>query len=98
MGTTAQARAVISYRKRLARRGLARFEVLGLKTDRELIRSLARRLAENDSEAAEMRMIVRKKTAPAAPKKGGVLAAIQHWPTADLNLRRPFDELREIDL
>jgi hypothetical protein len=47
MGSTSQTRALKNYRKRLYQRGMARFEVLGLSTDRELIRSLARRLAEN---------------------------------------------------
>jgi hypothetical protein len=38
---TPQKRALKSYRKRLTWRGMARFEVLGLDADRELIRSLA---------------------------------------------------------
>jgi len=46
MSDTSQKRALNNYRKRLNQRGMARFEVLGLDTDRELIRSLARRLAE----------------------------------------------------
>jgi len=41
MGDTSQKRAIDNYRKRLNQRGMARFEVLGLNTDRELIRSLA---------------------------------------------------------
>ena len=45
MSTTPQKRALNRYRKRLGQRGMARFEVLGLDADRELIRSLARRLA-----------------------------------------------------
>src|ERR1019366_7116189 len=43
VSTTPQKRALNRYRKRLKQRGLARFEVLGLDADRELIRSLARR-------------------------------------------------------
>ena len=46
MGNTAQKRALRNYRSRLVKRGMARFEVLGLDADRELIRSLAKRLAE----------------------------------------------------
>jgi hypothetical protein len=46
MGNTSQKRAIKNYRNRLHKRGLARFEVLGLDADRDLIRSLARRLAE----------------------------------------------------
>ena len=46
MADTPQKRALKNYRKRLTERGMARFDVLGLNTDRELVRSLARRLAE----------------------------------------------------
>lgn len=55
MGNTAQRRALDSYRRRLGERGMARFEVLGLDSDRELIRSLARRLAEDGPDAAAAR-------------------------------------------
>ena len=49
MSETSQSRAVKNYRSRLVERGMARFEVLGRVTDRELIRSLARRLTEGRS-------------------------------------------------
>ena len=48
----AQKRAVQNYRSRLSERGLARFEVFGRDADRDLIRSLARRLAEDTPEAS----------------------------------------------
>ena len=47
MAGSEQQRALKNHSKRIAERGLVRFEVLGLKVDRELIRSLTRRLAEN---------------------------------------------------
>jgi hypothetical protein len=43
--SNSQKRAIQNYRARLGER-LARFEVLGRETDRDLIRALARRLAE----------------------------------------------------
>jgi hypothetical protein len=98
MHTTSQARAVKNYRKRLSKRGMARFEVMGLEADRELIRAFARRLAENDPEAAEIRVSVRNKITPATSRKGGVLAALRQWPLAELNLTRPYTEGRKIDL
>ena len=98
MVTTAQARALTNYRKRLSKRGLARFEVLGLDSDRELVRAFARRLAENDSEAAEIRASVRTKVATDARPKGGILAMLRSWPLADLDLSRPVVKPREIDL
>lgn len=98
MGTTAQTRAVKKYRKRLAKRGMARFEITGLDSDRELIRALARRLAENDQDAAEIRASVREKVAPDTRKKGGIYEALRRWPIGDLNLERPFVKPRKIDL
>ncbi len=98
MGSTSQARAVENYRKRLSRRGMARFEILGLDSDRDLVRTLARRLAENGPEAEELRAAVREKIAPGARKKGGVYEALRRWPIADLNLERPFVKPRKIDL
>lgn len=53
-----QTRAIQNYRIRLGDRGLARFEVLGRDSDRWLIRSLARRLAEDSPEAANLRAVV----------------------------------------
>jgi hypothetical protein len=98
MGTSAQARALTNYRKRLSKRGMARFEVLGLASDRELVRALARRLAENDPEAAEIRAAIGSKVAPDTRKKGGIYEALRRWPISDLNLTRPFVEGRKIDL
>jgi hypothetical protein len=98
MATTSQVRALKNYRKRLSKRGMARFEVLGLDSDRELVRTFARRLAENDAEAAEIRAAVREKIAPDARKKGGILAMLQSWPLAELNLSRPVVKPRKIDL
>lgn len=51
MSNAAQKRAIRNYRQRLKKRGVSRFEVLGLNGDRDLIRALARKLAQDDSEA-----------------------------------------------
>src|ERR1700743_2871227 len=53
-------RATQNYRSRLSERGLARFEVLGRDADRDLIRSLARRLSEDTPEASELRATMSK--------------------------------------
>ncbi len=98
MGTASQARAVKNYRKRLRQRGMARFEVMGLKKDRELVRAFARMLAEDTPEAVEMRVSVGGKVAADDRRKGGVLAALRRWPLAELNLTRDYTEGREIDL
>ena len=80
MDNTSQKRALRNYRARLSERGLVRFEVLGLDADRTLIRSFARRLAENGPEAAQLRQAVSGAAATAGPKKGGILAALRRSP------------------
>ena len=99
MGSTSQTRALKNYRKRLHQRGMARFEVLGLSTDRELIRSLARRLAENCPEAQEIRASVGQ-VAASQGKRGGILAALRRSPLvgADLDLVRPRIAGRKVSL
>ncbi|GEP04535.1 hypothetical protein [Methylobacterium oxalidis] len=95
-----QRRAVRNDRSRLGARGLARFEVLGRETDRELIRSLARRLAEDTPEAEALRAVVGRSIADEPPRRGGILAALRRSPRvgADLDLDRPREEGRAVDL
>ena len=95
-----QRRAVKNYRSRLSERGLARFEVLGRETDRELVRSLARRLAEESAESVKLRAILTEAVTGEPPRKGGVLAALRRSPLVgtDLDLSRPLEEGRKIDL
>ena len=100
MADTAQKRALRNYRTRLVKRGMARFEVLGLDADRDLIRSLAKRLAENDPDAVRIRAAVSQTIAGDPPKKGGILAALRRSPLvgADLNLVRSRDTGRKVHL
>jgi hypothetical protein len=100
VGNAAQKRALRNYRSRLAKRGLARFEVLGLDADRDLIRSLAKRLAEDDPEAVQIRAAVSRTIAGEPPKTGGILAALRRSPLvgADLNLARSHEAGRKVDL
>ena len=97
---TSQKRAIKNYRHRLSQRGMARFEVLGLDKDRDLIRSLARRLAEGGPEAARLRAAVCETTAGQLPRKGGILEALRRSPLvgADLDLRRPREQRRKVEL
>jgi hypothetical protein len=100
MGSTAQARALENYRKRLSKRGLARFEVLGRAEDRDLVRALAKRLAENSPDATEIRASLREKIAPDTRKKGGILDMLRSSPLmgAELNVARRRVEARKVDL
>jgi hypothetical protein len=99
MGTTPQDRALKNYRKRLQERGLARFEVLGRDADRDLIRSLAKRLADGP-DSAWIRAEVRRTIAAGEPKKGGILEALRRSPLvgADLELKRTVMPGRRVDL
>lgn len=98
--SNSQKRAIQNYRSRLSKRGLARFEVLGLDGDRDLIRSLARKLADNGPDAARIRATVSQAISGEPPKTGGILAALRRSPLvgADLDLSRPYVEGRKVDL
>ena len=100
MPTTPQACAIKNYRKRLVQRGMARFEVLGRAADRELIRALARRLAEDSPEALEVRAVMHRTVTAKPAARGGVLAALRRSPLvgADLHLARPQTARRKVDL
>jgi hypothetical protein len=100
MSITPQKRALKRYRKRLKQQGMARFEVLGLDADRELIRSLARRLAGDDPDSARIRATLRLTISGEQSKKGGILNALRRSPLvgADLNLNRLLTPARRVDL
>ena len=97
---SSQKRAIQNYRSRLSKRGLARFEVLGRDADRDLIRSLARRLAEDGPEASRLRAVVSQTVAGEPPKKGGILAALRRSPLvgADLDLTRSREQGRKVQI
>jgi hypothetical protein len=98
--SSSQKRAIKNYRSRLSERGLARFEVLGLDADRDLIRALARRLAAEGPEAKRLRAAVSQTITGEPPKKGGILAALRRSPLvgADLDLTRLRDDGRKVDI
>ena len=100
MSDTAQKRALRNYRSRLTKKGIARFEVLGLKADRDLIRSVARRLAEESPDSARIRAAIGRTLSGEPPKKGGILEALRRSPLvgADLELKRAKGISRKVDL
>jgi hypothetical protein len=100
MSTTPQKNALKRYRTRLNQRGMARFEVLGLDTDRDLIRSLAKRLADDGPDSARIRASVRRTMSGEQTKKGGILNALRRSPLvgADLDLNHPPAQGRSVDL
>jgi hypothetical protein len=100
MANTSQIRALRNYRSRLTQRGMARFEVLGLDADRDLIRTLARRLAEDSPDSARVRETISRTIAGGSPSKGGILKALRRSPLvdADLDLARSRESGRKVDL
>ncbi len=100
MSNAAQKKAIRNYRARQTQRGFARFEVMALESDRELIRTLARRLAEDGPGAEQVRAAVAAVVAGEPPRKGGILAALRRSPMvgAELDLTRPHETGRKVDL
>ena len=100
MSNTPQKRAIKNYRKRLHKLGMARFEVLGLDGDRDLIRSIARRLAEDGPDASRLRAVVNQTISGEPPRKGGILEALRRSPLvgADIAPVRQFETGRKVEL
>jgi hypothetical protein len=96
----AQRRAVENHRRRLRERGLGRFEVRGLETDKALLRALAKRLAQADAASGELRAAIEAGVNPRPQKRGGILRALRRSPLvgADLDLRREVTSGRDVDL
>ena len=100
MSETPQKRALRNYRSRLRKRGIARFEVLGLDADRDLIRSVARHLAEEGPDSARIRAAICRTISGDPPKRGGILEALRRSPLvgADLEFERSRETGRKVDL
>jgi hypothetical protein len=100
MTIPSQTRAIANYRKRLRKLGVVRFEVLASDADRDLIRSLAKRLARNDAEAGRIRAEVTRVIAAESPKTGGIFAALRRSPLVgtDLEIMRSRETGRKVDL
>ena len=74
--------------------------IVKCEADRDLIRSLARRLAEDTPEASELRAVMSSSIAGEPLQPGGILAALRRSPLvgADLDLSRSRKERRKVDL
>ncbi len=70
----------------MASKGVGRFEVVGLDSDRELIRSLARRLATNDPGTVLIRSTVAHAVALPKVEKGSILDALRRSPLVEARL------------
>ena len=99
MGNAAQTRATRNYRARLSQRGFTRFEIMALESDRDMLRTLARRLAEEGPEAEQVRADVKTIVAGDPPKPGRILSALRRSPLVgtDLDLSRAREEGRKVE-
>lgn len=95
-----QKRAIENYRSRLSARGFTRFEVLARDGDRDLIRSVAKCLAEDGPDADQLRAVLRETIVNELPKKGGIVAALRRSPLvgAELDLDRVRETGRDVDI
>lgn len=100
MAKTAQDRAIRNYRRRLAQRGMARFEVVGLDRDRGLIRSVARKLAGEDAGATQLRAYLQEAVVAQPVGKGTLLDILRRSPLvgADVKFTRERSSGRPVDL
>ena len=97
---SSQRRALQNDRTRLGVRRLARFEVPGREADRDLIRALARRLAEEGPEASRLRAVLSRSIVGEPPKTGGILAAFRRSPLvgAGLDTERSREDGRHVEI
>lgn len=100
MTSPSQKLAVEKHREKIARQGLARFEVVGLKSDRELVRSLARKLAKKDNRASQLRAQIADAVDSGRRSKGALLAALRASPLvgADFDFSRTKTLGRKVGL
>ena len=101
MSSSAQTQALKNYRRRLGQRGMARYEVMGLSADRMLIRTLARRLAEDNTDTGRnFRAALCRNMEGEPASTGGILSALRRSPLvgADLNLSREETAGRTVNL
>lgn len=98
MAKTSQQRAVANNRRRLAERGMDRYEVRGLKSDKTLLRMVAKRLAANDTAAAQLRCEIAQRVAAKPGHRGGILAALRQSALVGAELRIEREVIRGRDV
>ena len=86
MAQSSQRRAIANYRGRQRERGLCRYEVRGLDSDKPLVRLIAARLASNEPDAQRLRAELTRELAGEQPRRGGIFAALRRSPMVGVEL------------
>jgi hypothetical protein len=96
---SSQRRRVANHRRR-REQNMSRYEVRGLKRDKELVRHVARQLAAGDAAAKRLRKELTEKTREPEASGGSLVAALRRSPLVgiDWEIERPIEYGREIDL
>ena len=89
-----QKRALAAHRRRLKRRGIARIEVRVRKDDVALVRGVVAALSDPERET-ETRAMLRRRF---AAKPAGLKALLAEAPLEGVELDRPFDTGRDVEL
>jgi hypothetical protein len=92
---SSQKKALSSHRRRLKQRGIARLEVRVRKDDVPLVRGVVDALADPER-AVETRALLRERFAP--PSSKGLKALLARAPLEGIDLERPRDPGRDVDL
>jgi hypothetical protein len=100
MSESSQRRAIANFRNRLAKKGLVRFEVTGRDSDRDLVRAVARRLAEGGADSERLRAAVNRTIGREPAAKGAIVRALMASPLvgSELDLSRPREEGRKVNI
>ena len=86
---------LVSYRRRMKRQGIVRVEVQVRKEDAVLVRGIASALTDPEREA-ETRALLRQRFAE--PRAKGLKALLAAAPLEGIDLERPRDVGRAVDL
>ena len=99
MTQSSQRRATANYRGRQRERGLCRYEVRGLRSDKTLVHQIAARLASNEPDAQRLRAELTQELVGEQPRRGGIFAALRRSPMVgvELDLAREVTEGRDLD-
>ncbi len=94
MSSLAQRKALQTYREKLVKRGLIRFELMAPESDRSLLREVAASLTQGGAEADKIRTELKNLCSDHAPSKGGVISALRKSPLVGAKLK--IERLKEV--